>query len=98
MDTLEKQNLPALSIQPKESPKSVWQRAKARIFTKDNFNKGAVIATVATTGSLANADYVVTDVLTNIGLAVTAAATIGVAWLGFTAGIAIWRNLRAAAK
>lgn len=61
-------------------------------------NRGAVVATVAATGTMANADYDVADILTNLGLAVTAAASIGVAWLGFTAGIAIWRNLRAAAK
>jgi hypothetical protein len=61
-------------------------------------NRGAVALTVASTGSLAMAAYDVTDIITNLGLAVTAAATIGVAWLGFTAGIAIWRNLRAAAK
>ena len=61
-------------------------------------NRGAVALTAASTGSLTMAAYDVTDVLTNLGLAVTAAATIGVAWLGFTAGIAIWRNLRAAAK
>lgn len=61
-------------------------------------NRFAVGAVAATTGAIASADYVVTDIVTNLGLAVTAAATIGVAWLGFTAGIAIWRNLRAAAK
>lgn len=61
-------------------------------------NRGAVALTAATTGSLTMAAYDVTDITTNLGLAVTAAATIGVAWLGFTAGIAIWRNLRAAAK
>lgn len=61
-------------------------------------NRGAVALTAATTGSLTMAAYDVSDILTNLGLAVTAAATIGVAWLGFTAGIAIWRNLRAAAK
>ena len=61
-------------------------------------NRGAVVATVATATGAASAAYDVTDIITNLGLAVTAAATIGVAWLGFTAGIAIWRNLRAAAK
>lgn len=61
-------------------------------------NRGAVVATIAATGTMANAAYDVADILTNLGLAVTAAASIGVAWLGFTAGIAIWRNLRAAAK
>jgi hypothetical protein len=61
-------------------------------------NRGAVVATVASATSMSRAEYDVTDILTNLGLAVTAAATIGVAWLGFTAGIAIWRNLRAAAK
>lgn len=61
-------------------------------------NRGAVALAAASTGSLTMAAYDVTDILTNLGLAVTAAATIGVAWLGFTAGIAIWRNLRAAAK
>ena len=61
-------------------------------------NRGAVALTAATTGSLTMAAYDVTDIITNLGLAVTAAATIGVAWLGITAGIAIWRNLRAAAK
>jgi hypothetical protein len=61
-------------------------------------NRGAVGLAAAGTGSLAMAAYDVTDIITNLGLAVTAAATIGVAWLGFTAGIAIWRNLRAAAK
>lgn len=61
-------------------------------------NRGAVVATVATATGAANAAYDVSEITTNLGLAVTAAATIGVAWLGFTAGIAIWRNLRAAAK
>lgn len=61
-------------------------------------NRGAVALAAASTGVAANAAYDVTDIITNLGLAVTAAATIGVAWLGFTAGIAIWRNLRAAAK
>ena len=61
-------------------------------------NRGAVVATVATATGAANAAYDVSEIITNLGLAVTAAATIGVAWLGFTAGIAIWRNLRAAAK
>lgn len=61
-------------------------------------NRGAVVATVATATGAASANYDVTEILDNLALAVTAAATIGVAWLGFTAGIAIWRNLRAAAK
>ena len=61
-------------------------------------NRGALALAAASTGVAANASYDVTDIITNLGLAVTAAATIGVAWLGFTAGIAIWRNLRAAAK
>jgi hypothetical protein len=61
-------------------------------------NRGSVALAAASTGVAANAAYDVTDILTNLGLAVSAAATIGVAWLGFTAGIAIWRNLRAAAK
>ena len=61
-------------------------------------NRGAVVAAVATDAGAARADYDVSAIVTNLGLAVTAAATIGVTWLGFTAGIAIWRNLRAAAK
>lgn len=61
-------------------------------------NRGAVVATVTTASVGANAAYDVAEIITNLGLAVSAAATIGVAWLGFTAGIAIWRNLRAAAK
>lgn len=61
-------------------------------------NRGSVALAAASTGVAANAAYDVTDITTNLGLAVSAAATIGVAWLGFTAGIAIWRNLRAAAK
>ena len=61
-------------------------------------NRGAMALAAASTGVAANAAYDVTDIITNLGLAVTAAATIGVSWLGFTAGIAIWRNLRAAAK
>ena len=61
-------------------------------------NRGAVALAAASSGVAANAAYDVTDIITNLGLAVTAAATIGIAWLGFTAGIAIWRNLRAAAK
>lgn len=61
-------------------------------------NRAAVVATVATATGAASAAYDVSEILDNLGLAVTAAATIGVAWLGFTAGIAIWRNLRAAAK
>jgi hypothetical protein len=61
-------------------------------------NRGAVVAVLASGTSMARADYDVTAIITNLGMAVTAAATIGVAWLGFTAGIAIWRNLRAAAK
>lgn len=63
-------------------------------------NRGAVVLTVAATGATANAaaSYDTTEIISNLGAAVTAAAAIGVAWLGFTAGIAIWRNLRAAAK
>ncbi|MFC3903272.1 Bacteriophage coat protein B [Acinetobacter marinus] len=61
-------------------------------------NKIGAGAVVATAGTSAFADYDVTEIVSNLGLAVTAAATIGVAWLGFTAGIAIWRNLRAAAR
>jgi hypothetical protein len=63
-------------------------------------NRGAVVMTVAATGATANAaaTYDTTEIIANLGAAVTAAAAIGVAWLGFTAGIAIWRNLRAAAK
>ena len=61
-------------------------------------NRASVALAAASTGVAANAAYDVTDITTNLGLAVSAAATIGVAWLGFTAGIAIWRNLRAAAK
>ena len=61
-------------------------------------NRGSVALAAASTGVAANAAYDVSGILDNLGLAVTAAATIGVAWLGFTAGIAIWRNLRAAAK
>ena len=61
-------------------------------------NRAAVVATVATATGAASAAYDVSEIITNLGLAVTAAATIGVAWLGFTAGIAIWPNLRAAAK
>lgn len=61
-------------------------------------NRGAVVATVATATGAASAAFDVSEIITNLGLAVTAAATIGVTWLGFTAGIAIWRNLRAAAK
>lgn len=63
-------------------------------------NRGAVVAVMATGAAGANAagEYDVSAIVTNLGLAVTAAATIGVTWLGFTAGIAIWRNLRAAAK
>lgn len=61
-------------------------------------NRGAVALAAASTGVAANAAYDVSEILDNLALAVTAAATIGVAWLGFTAGIAIWRNLRSAAK
>ena len=61
-------------------------------------NRGSVVAVLVSGTSMARADYDVAAIVTNLGLAVTAAATIGVAWLGFTAGIAIWRNLRAAAK
>lgn len=61
-------------------------------------NRVAVVSAAVATGVTANAAYDVADITSNLGLAVSAAATIGVAWLGFTAGIAIWRNLRAAAK
>ena len=61
-------------------------------------NRFTVGAAVASTGVAANAAYDISEVTANLGLAVTAAATIGVAWLGFTAGIAIWRNLRSAAR
>lgn len=67
--------------------------------TQSFLNRSAVVLLVLTTGATANAaDYDVTSVVTNLGLAISAAATIGVTWLGFTAGIAIWRNLRAAAR
>ena len=76
--------------------------AKVQVKKQSRFqtylNRGAVVATVATATGAASAAYDVSEILDNLGLAVTAAATIGVAWLGFTAGIAIWRNLRAAAK
>lgn len=61
-------------------------------------NRLAVGGVAASTGAVAFANYDITEVTTNIGLAVSAAAAIGVAWLGFTAGIAIWRNLRSAAR
>ena len=63
-------------------------------------NRLAVGSAVVVTGVSANAaaTYDTSEILANLGAAVTAAAAIGVAWLGFTAGIAIWRNLRAAAK
>lgn len=63
-------------------------------------NRGAVVLTVGAVGANANAaaSYDTTEIIANLGAAVTAAAAIGVAWLGFTAGIAIWRNLRSAAK
>ena len=76
--------------------------AKVQVKKQSRFqtylNRGAVVATVVTATGAANANYVVTGIIENLGLAATAAATIGVTWLGFTAGIAIWRNLRAAAK
>lgn len=63
-------------------------------------NRGAVVATIATGSVAANAaeTYDTATIIANLTAAVTAASVIGVAWLGFTAGIAIWRNLRAAAK
>lgn len=61
-------------------------------------NRAAVVATVASATTMSRAEYDTSQIITNLGLAVNAAAAIGVAWLGFTAGIAIWRNLRAAAK
>lgn len=83
------QNLPALTVPVKKQNR--FQRF---------LNISAVGAAALATGAMARADgsYDVTAVTTNLGLAVNAAATIGVTWLGFTAGIAIWRNLRAAAK
>lgn len=74
------------------------QTVKKQSRLQSYLNRGAFVAAVATATGAARADYDVTAIITNLGLAVTAAATIGVAWLGFTAGIAIWRNLRAAAK
>lgn len=74
------------------------KRAEKQSRLQIYLNRAAVVATLATGTSMARADYDVTAIVTNLGLAVTAAATIGVTWLGFTAGIAIWRNLRAAAK
>lgn len=74
------------------------KRAEKQSRFQTFLNRGAVVLTIASGTTMANADYDVTNIITNLGLAVTAAATIGVAWLGFTAGIAIWRNLRAAAK
>lgn len=63
-------------------------------------NRGAVVLTLGATGVQANAaaSYDTAAIVSDLGAAVVAAAGIGVAWLGFTAGIAIWRNLRAAAR
>ncbi|AZB90913.1 hypothetical protein DKE41_012315 [Acinetobacter pittii] len=74
------------------------KRAEKQSRLQTYLNRAAVVATLATGTSMARADYDVSGIVDNLGLAVTAAATIGVTWLGFTAGIAIWRNLRAAAK
>lgn len=65
------------------------------------FKKAAVVATVASASGIASAadiSFDVSGIVTTIGLAVAAAATIGVTWLGFTAGIAIFRQLRGAAR
>ncbi|MCH7320228.1 major capsid protein [Acinetobacter sp. ANC 5659] len=61
-------------------------------------NRCAVVLALALTGASANAavTFDVSEILTMIGLAVVAAATIGVAWLGFSAGISIWKQLRRA--
>lgn len=76
------------------------KRAEKQSRLQTFLNRGAVVMTVVATGATANAavTYDTTEIIANLGAAVTAAAAIGVAWLGFTAGIAIWRNLRAAAK
>ncbi|ENX58645.1 hypothetical protein F885_03001 [Acinetobacter higginsii] len=61
-------------------------------------NRGAVVLALTLTGASANAatTFDVSEIITMIGLAVVAAATIGVAWLGFSAGISIWKQLRRA--
>ncbi|OBY72368.1 major capsid protein [Acinetobacter gyllenbergii] len=62
-------------------------------------NRGAVVLALTLTGASANAadmTFDVSAIITMLGLAVAAAATIGVAWLGFTAGISIWKQLRRA--
>lgn len=76
------------------------KRAEKQSRLQTYLNRGAVVLTLASAGANSNAaaTYDTTEIIANLGAAVTAAAAIGVAWLGFTAGIAIWRNLRAAAK
>lgn len=77
--------------------------ARAKSYLQSKYAQWGVGTTVATFAVASHADtasggYDVTSVLTNLGLAVSAAGAIGVAWLGFSAGISIWKNLRAAAK
>lgn len=78
----------------------VVKRAEKQSRLQSLLNRGAVVLTLAATGVQANAaeTFDTTAIIANLGAAVTAASAIGVAWLGFTAGISIWRNLRAAAK
>lgn len=71
------------------------------MFTMNNkkptlVQKLAVAAAVAAPVA-ANAAIDVSDVTTTIGEGVVAAGLIGVAFLGFKAGIAIFRSLRSAA-
>ncbi|TNL43668.1 major capsid protein [Acinetobacter bereziniae] len=76
------------------------KRAEKQSRLQTILNRGAVVLTLGATGVQANAatSYDTTAIISDLGAAVVAAAAIGVAWLGFTAGIAIWRNLRAAAR
>ena len=55
------------------------------------------VGVVAASPILANAAIDVASVTTTIGEGVVAAGVIGLAFLGFKAGIAIFRNLRSAA-
>ena len=68
---------------------------KALSSPRRRFNK-VVVGLVAASPLLANAAIDVSEITTLLGEGVVAAAVIGLGFLGFKAGIAIFKNLRSA--
>lgn len=65
--------------------------------TRSNMGSKVAVGLVAATPLFANAAIDVAPVVTLVGEAVVAAGVIGLAFLGFKAGIALFKSLRSAA-